>query len=105
MADITILGYIGNARIWLEADPALSMLLIEGTPQGNWLARLLSPDPPQVVTQHLAGIGQDVQVIRIPYTPDVDRLIFETIDVLGSARYLAPGVVQLELFEVSDATR
>lgn len=106
MSSVTLLGYIGGARLWFESDPALSALLIESTPQGTWLARLLSPDPPEPFTLRLASIQQNLRVIRVTYTPSVDRLIIELVEALGGARYLVPGLVQLSLLdEVPDATR
>jgi hypothetical protein len=107
MSEETYLGYIGGARLWFEPDPAIPALLVEATPQGGWLARLLSADPPRPFTLHRAEQGDEwgVRVIRVPYTPSVDRLIIELVEVLGSARYLVPGLVQLSMLEVSDATR
>lgn len=100
MNKTTYLGYIGGARLWLEPDPTLAMLIIEATPQGTWLARLLSPDPPQPVMLSQPDMPH-VSALRVPYTPDVDRLIVELVEVLGGARYLVPGLVQLSLLEES----
>ncbi len=98
MSNTIYLGYIGGARIWLEPDATLALLIVEATPQGTWLARLLSPDPPQPVTLRQPDLPH-VPALRVPYTPDVDRLIVELVEVLGGARYLVPGLVQLSLFE------
>lgn len=100
MNEFTYLGYIGGVRVWLDNGtggwwpPAL---LIDSTHQGEQLAALLSPDPPVV------DMYGDSPVLRVAYTPALDRLIVELINVLGSARYAMPGLVQISIFEVGDA--
>jgi len=100
MTEITYLGYVGGVRIWLDSQgdgwqpPAL---LIDSTHQGEQLAALLSPDLP------VAATYGDSPVLRVAYTPALDRLIIELINVLGSARYAMPGLMQMSMFEVGDA--
>ena len=101
MSRTTYLGYIGGARLWFDDDPNLPTLFVEATPQGTWLARLLSPDPPNPVLLSRTDMLQGIRSLCIPYTPAVDRIIVELVEVLGGARYLVPGLVQLSLVEES----
>ena len=100
MTKFTYLGYIGGVRVWLDSEGdgwRPPSLLMDSTHQGEQLAALLSPDPP------VADTYGDSPVLRVAYTPALDRLIIELINVLGSARYAMPGLVQMTIFEVSDA--
>ena len=104
MSKTIYLGYIGGARIWFDDDPNLPTLFVEATPQGTWLARLLSPDPLRPVLISRTDMLQGNRSLCVPYAPDVDRIIVELVEVLGGARYLVPGLVQLSLLDVPDAT-
>lgn len=99
----TYLGYIGGVRVWLDFEctgAAQPALLLDNTQQGERLAALLSPDP--LVLDQFG----DTPVLRVEYTPALDSLIVELINVLGSARYAAPGLVQMALLdEVDHAAR
>ena len=104
--EMKTLGHIGSILVKLDiSDPTHPELILNDNAQAEHLAALLSPEP--LIIDWLDNTTDHI-VLRLAYTSEVDRLIVDLIDVLGSARYAIPGIVQLVLLDEkgeSDASR
>lgn len=97
MNEIKDIGYIGSVNVRLDiTDPARPALILTDNAQAEHLAGLLSPDP--VIIDWISETD-DHTVIRLPITDAVDRVIVDMIEILASARYSVPGLVQLKMLD------
>jgi len=97
VSNLKPLGAIGSIIVQLDVtDPDQPALILNDNVQAEHLAALLSPDP---LVVDWVDEQADRVVLRIPYTPAMDRLIVDLIEVLGSVRYAIPGIVQLSLLD------
>jgi hypothetical protein len=95
--EMKILGHIGSILVKLDiSDPEHPELILNDNAQAEHLAALLSTEP--LVIDWLDDTTDHI-VLRLAYTPDMDHLIVDLIDVLISIRYAIPGIVQLSLLE------
>lgn len=96
MNELKQIGHIGSILVQLDcSDAAHPALILNDIPQAEHLAQLLSPEP--LVIDWLGENFPDCVVLSLAYTPDVDRLIVDLIDTLGSVRFAIPGLVQLSM--------
>lgn len=77
----------------LSIEPGHQWLVLSDTDEGRALAILLTGRLP------LVKRGKD---LLIPHDDQVDARIVAWIDQLANARYMAPGLVQLTMAEVTE---
>ena len=91
------LGTIGTITVQLDVtDQDHPALIVNDNAQGENLVQLLSDEP--LIVDWIDG-STDHIVLRLDYTPDVDKRIVDLVDLLVTTRYAIPHLVQLTLDE------
>ena len=92
MNNLQSLGIIGTIHAQLNVtDPDNPALILNDNAQAEHLAQLLSPEP--LVVDWLSESADHI-VLRVAYTPDVDKRIVDLVDLLVSTRYAIPHLVK-----------
>ena len=100
MSNLKPLGAIGSIVAQLDiSDPDNPALILTDNAQAEHLAHLLSPEP--LIVDWVSESADHI-VLRIPYTPAVDSLIVDLVDLLVTTRYAIPHLVQLSLLDTDE---
>jgi hypothetical protein len=98
VSNLKPLGKIGALTVQLDiTDPDHPALIVNDNAQGENLVQLLSDEP--LLVDWLDG-STDHIVLRLAYTPDVDKFIVDLVDLLVTTRYAIPHLVQLSLLDM-----
>ncbi len=89
--ELRCLGYIGGAKVGVQATLDGQDIFIEHSDLGQSLACLLAFENAEVIRRG------EVFYWRVHHSHEVDRLLMELVDLLISIRYAHPTLVQLEL--------
>lgn len=98
MDKLKAIGQIGPITVQLDtSDPNAPVLILNDNAQAERLAALLSPDPNQPLDLDWRDCNDpDGTILRVTYTPAVDRRIADIINALLAVYYAVPSQVRNE---------
>ncbi len=99
MNNLKQLGTIGDIAVQLDVmDPDHPVLILNDNAQAERLAALLSPDPNQPLDLDWQDSHDpDSTILRLTYTPALDRRIADVINVLTTLYFAVPDQVRHEV--------
>ena len=106
MDNLKQLGTIGDIAVQLDVtDPDHPVLILNDNAQAERLACLLTPSNQPFDLDWNGSDDPDATILRVAYTPDVDRRIADVINVLTTLYFAVPDQARHEVTAYFDPVR